>query len=115
MREVHMRNSKWGTRITKAQIQNRIVQRHSFSPELVSTAIEAFLWEIEEAISRGDSVTIENFGRFEPKVLPEQVKPKIGGKRGEMMWCRSKCRVKFTPSPRLVRNVTWGVKGRGLL
>ena len=110
-----MRKSAWGKRVTKGEIQNRIVQKHSFSPELVSTVTEAFLWEIEMALSRGDSVTIQDFGRFEHKVLFEQIKPKIGGKRGELMRCRSKCRVKFTPSPRLVRNVTWGVKGRGLL
>jgi len=110
-----MRKSAWGKRVTKGEIQNRIVQKHSFSPELVSTVTEAFLWEIEMALSRGDSVTIQDFGRFEHKVLFEQIKPKIGGKEGEMMWCRSKCRVKFKPCARLVNRVTWGVKGRGLL
>ncbi|HET9979977.1 MAG TPA: HU family DNA-binding protein [Ktedonobacterales bacterium] len=83
------------TRLEKADIVRLVAQRTSHESRLVAEILDATMEEIYEAIKRGESVSLRNFGSF--YVRPES-----------QQWV-----FKFNPSQRLRSILGWSSTYRG--
>ena len=82
-------------RVEKQEIVNRVAERLGRDPDTIGEIVDATLAEIYEALKRGQSVSLRDFGSF--YVRPE----------------RDRWVFKFNPSQRLRRVFGWSSTYRG--
>lgn len=66
--------------MTRAEVVNQVAEKENISPKEADKIIRSFLETIQEAVSRGEKITLSGFGTFERRTRKATVarNPKTG-------------------------------------
>ena len=90
------------TTLRKGDLSSRMAKRMGMSKSHSDAALKALVESIQEAMYKGEKVTITGFGTFEAKnVKARKIKAMLGEKAGQIITVPKHKRVKFSAGAHL--------------